>query len=111
MNILVMQWNTAWQDTRANLNKFEKALLIQLNQITNKIDLVVLPELFHAGFSMQPELFSESVEGEGSQTLATMAKQHSINIMTGVEQRKVRSHYEGKQVNFFILALSSNPKG
>ena len=111
MNILVMQWNTAWQDTRANLNKFEKALLIQLNQITNKIDLVVLPELFHAGFSMQPELFSESVEGEVSQTLANMAKQHSINIVAGVAQRKVRSNCEGKQVNFFNTALAFNSKG
>ncbi|MEA1988192.1 MAG: nitrilase-related carbon-nitrogen hydrolase [Pseudomonadota bacterium] len=111
MNILVMQWNAIWQETKANLNKFEKELPNQLNQLSDNIDLVVLPEIFHAGFSMNPELFSESAEGEVSQTLASLAKQNSINIVAGVAQRKVRSNCDGKQVNFFNTALTFNSKG
>lgn len=111
MNILVMQWNAIWQDTKANLNKFEKELLNHLNQSTNNIDLVVLPEIFHAGFSMQPEVFAESLDGEVSQALANLAKQHSTNIVAGVAQRKVRSNCDGKQVNFFNTALAFNAQG
>mgnify|MGYP000331984432 FL=1 len=111
MNILVMQWNAIWQDTKANLDKLEKELPYQLNEINNHIDLVVLPEMFHFGFSMQPERFSESIEGEVSQALANLAKQHSINIVAGVAQRKVRLNCHGKQVNFFNMALAFNFKG
>ena len=111
MKVLVMQWNAIWQDTKANLNKIEEKLPNLLNQSHDNIDLVVLPEIFHAGFSMQPELFAESIEGEVSQTLANLAKENSVNIVAGVAQRKVRSHCDGQQVSFFNTALAFNAKG
>ena len=103
-----MQFDSVWENTAANLETLQKKYVVLSKE---RCDLLVFPELFHAGFSMQPELFAESIEGEVSQALADLAKQSSINIVAGVAQRKVRSNCDGKQVNFFNTALAFNSKG
>jgi len=103
-----MQFDSVWENTVANLETLQTKYAMLSKE---RCDLVVLPELFHAGFSMQPEIFSESIEGEVSQALVDLAKQNSINIVAGVAQRKVRSNCDGKQVNFFNTALAFNSKG
>jgi len=108
MNVLALQFNSVWHDGAANL-----AVLKQLfsEYVTDKTDVVVLPETFHAGFSMQPERFAESIEGDISQALSQLATTYGVNVVAGVAQREVRGRCDGQGVRFYNRALCFDRSG
>jgi omega-amidase len=57
MRITTIQSNLVWEDKKANLAHFDQ-LLSQIK--TDETDIIVLPEMFSTGFSMNPQLFAES---------------------------------------------------
>jgi omega-amidase len=65
--ITIIQTNLFWEDKTANLQLLEE----KINSIKGKTEIVVLPEMFSTGFSMQPEKFAEKMDG---QTVAWMKK-------------------------------------
>lgn len=67
LNITLIQTTIDWENKNANLLHFEKLILSV--EITS--DIIVLPEMFTTGFSMQPHLFAEKMNG---QTIAWMQK-------------------------------------
>ena len=110
MNIVALQWNSIWQDNSANLNKLQ-ADLSSLFQINKKVDLIILPETFHSGFSMQPKQYAESVEGDVSQALSGLAKKYSVSIVAGVAQKQVRAGCGGQEIKFYNRALAFDCEG
>jgi omega-amidase len=58
--IALIQTNLHWEDKKANLDMLRE----KIETIQEKTEVVFLPEMFNTGFSMKPELFSESMEGE-----------------------------------------------
>jgi predicted amidohydrolase len=50
-----VQANLVWEDSAANLKSFDK----QLSEVALPTDLVVLPEMFNTGFSINPDLAEE----------------------------------------------------
>jgi omega-amidase len=60
MKISLVQQNIIWEDKAANLRNLD-SLILPLN---NKTDIVVLPEMFSTGFSMDPQKLSEEPGGE-----------------------------------------------
>lgn len=115
MNIVALQWSPVWQDSKANLALLNQSIERLLNQsqtsAQNKPDVIVLPEIFHAGFSMQPSYFAESIEGEVSQNLAVLAQKFQCNIVAGVAQKTMRSNCQGKQVTYYNTALAFDKTG
>jgi omega-amidase len=69
-----IQTNLYWENKKANLDMLEKKIL----GITEKTNIVLLPEMFSTGFSMQPELFAETMEGETITWMKHIAKQKNI---------------------------------
>lgn len=57
MKIALLQIDLVWEDKVANLQK----IAAMLDTITTTVDLIVLPEMFTTGFSMQPTLFAEQM--------------------------------------------------
>ncbi len=113
MNILLLQFNSVWKDSRANLDQLDQLFKLHLSRQSHEktIDLVVLPETFHAGFSMQPETFAESLEGEISQHLSALARKYEVNIVAGVAQKQVRRQCDGLVVRFYNRSLVFNREG
>ena len=56
----LIQTKLFWQDAAAN----RQMLKAKINSIKEKTEVVILPEMFSTGFSMQPEKFAETMEGE-----------------------------------------------
>lgn len=77
LTISIIQTNLSWEDKQANLERLEK----KMNGI-EKTELVILPEMFNTGFSMQPEKFAESMEGPSILWMKRMARQKRV-ILTG----------------------------
>lgn len=76
MKIAVIQADLVWEDKTANLSKFEQ-FFKTLEQDT---DLVFLPEMFSTGFTMQSEIFAETMQGNTVNWMQMMAQKYQIAI-------------------------------
>src|SRR5215467_9247362 len=78
LSFTVIQTKLFWEDAAANRNMLEE----KINSIQQKTEIVVLPEMFSTGFSMQPEKLAETMDGETVQWMKGMADEKKI-ILTG----------------------------
>jgi omega-amidase len=78
LTISTIQTNLVWENKLANL----KILAEKINTIDSKTELVILPEMFTTGFSMQPTLFAEKMDGETIEWMKNLSAQNGI-IITG----------------------------
>ncbi len=78
LTITLIQTPLFWEDKAANLAMLEKKIFA----LTEKTELVVLPEMFSTGFSMQPESLAEEMDGETVAWMKKVAATKKI-ILTG----------------------------
>ena len=78
LTITTIQTNLTWENKVANLQLLEK----KINELEEKTEIVILPEMFSTGFSMQPQLFAETMEGETVQWMKEVSAKNKI-ILTG----------------------------
>jgi len=76
--LTIVQTDLSWENKAANLQQLKE----KINAIEERTEIVVLPEMFTTGFSMQPELFAETMEGETVQWMKEIAAANKI-IITG----------------------------
>lgn len=78
LTITTIQTDLIWEDKEANLQRLED----KINSIEERTEIVVLPEMFSTGFTMQPQLFAEEMEGETMKWMKQVAADKRI-ILTG----------------------------
>lgn len=77
LRVSLIQSNLAWEDKPANLTHFESIL----QPLKGATDLIVLPEMFTTGFSMNAPDLAEEMEGETVQWLKRQTATLSAAIM------------------------------
>ena len=77
LNIALIQTTLAWHDRLANLEHFE-----QLLEQARGADLIILPEMFTTGFSMESETLAEAEHGPTSKWLRAKAAKYDA-VITG----------------------------
>ena len=102
LTITTIQTNLHWEDKAANLHMFEE----KINSIQEKMEVVVLPEMFSTGFSMRPELLAEKMDGTTVQWMKKISAAKKI-ILTG----SVIVEDEGKYFNRLIWMLPNGEIG
>ena len=78
LTITLIQTDLHWEDKAANLQMLE----YKIGSITGRTEIVVLPEMFSTGFSMQTDLLAETMDGETIEWMKRIAKERKI-ILTG----------------------------
>lgn len=76
MKITLIQSFLVWEDHEANRNNFEKLI----NSMDEATDLILLPEMFATGFTMQPGPVAEAMDGESVKWMRKMAAQKDCAI-------------------------------
>src|SRR5436189_868450 len=102
LTITGIQTDLFWEDKKANLEMLEK----KINSIKEKTEIIVLPEMFSTGFSMQPEKLAETMDGETIQWMKRLAAEKKI-ILTG----SVIIEDEGSYYNRLIWMLPNGQYG
>jgi omega-amidase len=93
--VSIAQQPLAWHAPAANRAHFEAVL----RPLAGTTDLVVLPEMFTSGFTMQPEAYAEPAEGE---TRGWLLKQAGLLDAAVGGSVAVTDH--GRHFNRFMLA-------
>jgi len=78
LKITTIQTDLHWENKEANLRMFENKLI----HLVEPTEIVVLPEMFSTGFSMQPEKLAEEMDGESVNWMKEQSAKHRI-ILTG----------------------------
>jgi omega-amidase len=102
LTITLIQTNLHWEDKTANL----QMLAEKINSISVPTEVVVLPEMFSTGFSMQPQKLAETMDGETITWMKKMASTKNI-ILTG----SVIIEEENKYYNRLIWMLPNGQYG
>ncbi|MBC7642973.1 MAG: nitrilase family protein [Flavobacterium sp.] len=76
MKIAIIQTDLSWENPIENRKYIEK----KIDAISENIDLIVLPEMFTSGFTMQPENAAEEMNGETILFLKSVAKSKNFAI-------------------------------
>jgi predicted amidohydrolase len=115
LKVAMVQTQQYWEDKKANLQHFDTLLTSELHE---SIDVLIFPEMFHTGFTMNAKNLAENMEDSlGLIWLKTKAKKHDCLCIASLiieEQgkyfnRMVAVHPEGKidyydKIHLFSLA-------
>lgn len=85
LKVTVIQSDLIWEDHQGNRDAFQA----KINALEDTPDLIVLPEMFNTGFSMESSKLAEQMDGPTVQWMRAVAAQKSC-VVTGsiiVEER------------------------
>ncbi len=88
LNITLIQTRLYWESKMDNLAMLEE----KINNIRDKAEVVILPEMFSTGFSMQPQLLAETMDGPAIAWMQRVAAAKRI-ILTGSLIIEENGHY------------------
>lgn len=93
LSLTLVQPDMIWEDKAANLRQYESLLSAKDAQR----QVVLLPEMFSTGFSMNPAPLAESMDGPSVQWMRHMARQHRI-ILCGSLIISEGGHYYNRLI-------------
>ena len=79
LKVTLIQADLAWEDIDANLAAFEK----RIDALADDTHLIVLPEMFTTGFSMNAPALAEDMQGRTASWLKDMARRRGADVVGG----------------------------
>lgn len=109
LKITVIQSELHWENAAKNLAMFTK----KIASIKEETDLIILPEMFTTGFTMNSAQFAETMEGETVVWMKQQAKNKNAAIVGSLIIEEDASPLEGryKGVNYFNRLIWVQPDG
>jgi omega-amidase len=106
--ITTIQTKLHWEDKRANLQMFEEKIF----SIKEKTEIIVLPEMFSTGFSMQPAKLAETIDGDTVTWMKKTAEKRKA-ILTGslIIKEPAASGQKGEDELYFNRLIWMLPNG
>ena len=89
MRVVLIQSSLVWEDPQANRTYFEA----EINTISSAVDLIVLPEMFTTGFTMNPSTIAETMQGETVLWMQSLAKAKNTAITGSVVIEENANYY------------------
>ena len=90
LNVCAIQAVLVWEDVAANLNAFGE----RISDIKDKPDLIVLPEMFSTGFSMNSSALAEKMDGKSISWMAEQASSTNAVITGSLIIEENGNYYE-----------------
>lgn len=96
MNVALIQSSLVWENPAENRSYFQK----EIELIKADVDLIVMPEMFTSGFTMQAQSVAEPMDGDSIKWLQSMATVKNCAI-TGSLVIEEDGHYYNRMVFVF----------
>ncbi len=78
LNVSLVQTSLVWESPEENRNRIGE----KIKKLQGKTDIILLPEMFATGFTMNVEPLAEEMNGTSMQWMAAQAKKHGA-VITG----------------------------
>ncbi len=102
LTVTMIQQPLHWLDPDANCEQFGRLI-----STLNDTDLIILPEMFNTGFTMQPDSVAESGDGKTLEWLSQTSQQKNSAIVASLPYRKT-----GKQgIHYYNRLVFMHPDG
>lgn len=89
LKVSIIQTSLFWEQKEENLTMFSQ----KINAITEKTDLIILPEMFTTGFSMKPSQFAENTDSETLRRMRSWASDKNCAITGSIIVKEKNSYY------------------
>lgn len=89
LNVVGIQADLVWENPTKNLTFFEE----KINMLSKNTDLVVLPEMFTTGFTMNPEKIAEKMDGNAVSWMQKMASENKIALCGSLVIEENNNYY------------------
>lgn len=89
LNVSLLQLDLHWENVQRNLFSISK----ELKNIPEKTEVLILPEMFATGFSMNTKELAVSMDGEEVKTLKSWANQYDIAIVGSLMVKEKERFY------------------
>jgi predicted amidohydrolase len=99
LNIALIQYDIIWEDVQANLEKLDKLFV----NLPVHVNLIILPEMFATGFSMNPVKVAQAMDGSIVEWMKGVAVENDVAVLGSVAISE-----EGK---FYNRAIWMFPSG
>ena len=80
LNIALIQSDLVWENPKQNRDNFTK----KIENINEDVDIVILPEMFTTGFTMNAEQVAETMQGETVSWMRDLASKKDVAIMGSI---------------------------
>lgn len=99
IHIAAIQANLIWEQPEQNRRSFEE----KIGHLASEVDLVILPEMFSTGFTMEPKSVAEKMDGTTVEWMKEMTSSYQIALLGSIviEENK----------NFYNRAVFVHPDG
>lgn len=87
--IALLQSNIIWGNISENLTNFSK----KIEELSSDTDLVILPEMFSTGFSMQPYQLAEKMDGMAISWMLKKASEKQLAIVGSLIIKENNNYY------------------
>ncbi|MEQ6124985.1 amidohydrolase [Pseudotenacibaculum sp. MALMAid0570] len=89
LTVVAIQANLIWEKTQENLDLFES----KINELSEDVDLIILPEMFSTGFTMEPKSVAEKMNGITVQWMKKIAITKKIALVGSVVIEEDNKYY------------------
>ncbi|MCX8478566.1 MAG: amidohydrolase [Chitinophagales bacterium] len=89
LKIAVLQSDLVWENPEENRRIFEEKILA----CDTNTDIIVLPEMFTTGFTMNANAFAESIDGTTFQWMQSLAKSKNVVICGSLITQHAEKYY------------------
>ncbi len=84
LKLLLVQYDIVWHDRHANLSVIDEMIA---SADAGSADVIVLPEMFTTGFTMNPDGVAEQMDGPAVQWMAEVAQRYNVTVMGSLALR------------------------
>jgi predicted amidohydrolase len=89
LTITLIQSNLHWEEKKSNLDMFEE----KINSINENTEIIILPEMFTTGFSMNPSKLAEPMNGPTVEWMKRIANNKKCILTGSVIIEENRKYY------------------
>jgi predicted amidohydrolase len=116
LHISLIESDLFWENPAQNQNHFEKVLTDFFeNEVNQETDIVVLPEMFTTGFSMNTDLAEAFGQGSTLNWMKEQAKKYDVAITGSIiikQEKEILTQKKSKtEVKFYNRLLFVEPDG
>ncbi len=89
LKVALIQTTLVWENPQSNRNAF----IAKISEISTEVDLIVLPEMFHSGFTMNPDHMDQNEGQKSLEWMLNIAQQEGKALVGSIPYYETEAYF------------------